>query len=85
MFKLLFKKSAEKELRGISRPFINQVLGRVEKLTLDPRPAGYEKLKGDGRLYRIRQGDYRVIYEVYDPEKIIKIIKIGHRREIYSD
>ena len=82
--KILFKRSAEKELRQISQPFLAQIIERIEILSSDPRPAGIQMLKGEGRYFRIRQGDYRIIYEVDDIQKEITIIKIGHHREVYN-
>jgi len=50
---------------------------------MDPRPPGNEKLRGEDQLYRVRQGDYRVIYTIKDAELLVLIITIGHRREVY--
>ena len=50
---------------------------------MDPRPLGCEKLSGHEDRYRVRQGDYRVVYAVDDAEKMVLIVKIGHRREVY--
>ena len=59
-----------------------RILERIRTLAVDPRPAGCEKLSGQER-YRIRQGDYRIIYEVEDARLIVLVVKVGHRREIY--
>ena len=84
LYKLIFKASVEKEIRKISAPEITNILHKVESLSANPRPYGIQVLKGDNRYYRIRQGDYRIIYEINDPELIVRIIKIGHRRDVYE-
>ncbi len=83
-FKLFFKASAEKELRRVSQPHLAKIIHKIESLSHHPRPAGVQMLRGDNRYYRLRQGDYRIIYEIADEEKMITIIKIGHRREVYE-
>ncbi len=83
-YKVFFKQSAEKELRRISRPYLNRVVAKIRALSHEPRPFGTQMLKGDTRYFRIRQGDYRIIYEVDDMKREITIIKIGHRREVYG-
>jgi mRNA interferase RelE/StbE len=57
---------------------------RIRGLADDPRPPGSETLSGEDR-YRLRQGDYRVIYAIDDDRRIVEIVKIGHRREVYRD
>ena len=81
-YKLFFRKSAFKELEGIPSVFLKSILTRIEFLSEDPRPQGCLKLSTK-ELYRLRQGDYRIIYSVDEDEKTITITKIGHRREVY--
>ena len=81
-YELRFKPSVAKDLRGIPKPDITRILGRCEALRDDPRPPGSEKLSGDEK-YRIRQGDYRVLYTTNDREVIVEVVKIGNRREVY--
>ncbi len=83
-YNLFFKKSAEKELRKISAPYLQKNMPRIQTLSKDPRPNASQMLKGESRYYRIRQGDYRIIYEVDDGQETVTIIKIGHRREVYD-
>ena len=83
-YKILFKRSAEKELRHIPPPDLKKVIEKISSLAEHPRPHGAQLLKGDERYYRIRQGDYRIIYEVKDSANEVTIIKIGHRREVYD-
>lgn len=80
---LAFSKHAIKELENINEPFYTKIKEAIFSLTENPRPVGYKKLKGrDG--YRIRVGDYRVIYEIFDTELMIDIITLGHRKDIYE-
>lgn len=82
-YKLRWKLSAEKELRGLPRDAIARLVGMAEALTESPNPPGSRKLIGADQTYRIRVGDYRMIYEVKDRELLIHIIRVGHRREVY--
>ena len=81
-YRLLIKPSAVKELETLPRKDRQRVVARIRALAADPRPAGCEKLAGQD-LYRVRQGDYRVLYSIADTERSIVVIKIGHRREVY--
>lgn len=81
-YKILIRRSAADELGRIPKKDLRRVVARIEKLVVDPRPEGCEKLSGQER-YRIRQGDYRIIYSVDDAVRTIEIVKIGHRSEIY--
>ncbi len=83
-YSLFFKRSAEKELRKIPSQYLAKIMSRIHTLSRDPRPQGVQFLKGEGRYYRLRQGDYRIVYEVDDVHKIVTVIKIGHRREVYD-
>jgi mRNA interferase RelE/StbE len=83
-YKLSVKRSAEKELRKIPRSDLRRVIETIQALTRDSRPHGVRLLKGPERHWRVRQGDYRIIYEVDDAAHHITIIKVGHRREIYD-
>ena len=80
-YSLLIKKSAERELRALPKKDLRRVVERIRGLAHTPRPHGNEKLSGQER-YRIRQGDYRVVYAIDDEARMIEIIKIGHRREV---
>jgi mRNA interferase RelE/StbE len=81
-YSLLVKKSAERELRAIPKPDLRRVMDRIKELAHNPRPPRGEKLSGQDQ-YRIRQGDYRVVYTVDDAERTVEIVKVGHRREVY--
>lgn len=83
-YKLLFKKSVAKDLRQIPKQDVAAILQRIEVLAAHPRPHGSEKLSGQER-YRVRQGVYRIIYEIIDEQLVITVIRIGHRREVYKN
>jgi mRNA interferase RelE/StbE len=70
-----------KDLRGIPKRGLTRILRRIERLADDPRPRGCEKLSGQGR-YRIRQGQYRIPYEMRDDVLIVTVVKVGHRRDV---
>jgi mRNA interferase RelE/StbE len=81
-YRLLFKKSVTKDLRPIPKIDIARILKRIETLSADPRSPGCEKLSGQER-YRIRQGTYRIIYEIEDDTLIVVVVRVGHRGEVY--
>lgn len=82
-YKLLIKKSAAKELEAIPRKKDRQRLVRkIDSLARDPRPPGCKKLSGSER-YRVRQGPYRIVYEIQDLQLIVYVVKIGDRKSVY--
>jgi mRNA interferase RelE/StbE len=81
-FELRFKPSVAKDLLGIPRGDVQRILARIEALRSDPRPTGCEKLSGQ-EYYRVRQGQYRILYRVADTELVVEVVKVGHRREVY--
>ena len=84
-YKLRFKTSAEKELRCISKPHLIRIIQKIEGLSHQPRPHGAQMLKGEGRYYRLRQGDYRIVYEIDEPTKVVMIFLVRHRRDAYQE
>jgi mRNA interferase RelE/StbE len=78
-----FKPSVEKDLRPLSKTLVTRVMERIERLKTDPFPRQAIKLSGTERLYRIRVGDYRIVYEVDTQAKQIMVHYIRHRREVY--
>jgi mRNA interferase RelE/StbE len=83
-YRLVFKQSVAKDLRGIPNEDVARILERIEMLAVDPRPAGSEKLSGQDR-YRARQGVYRIIYTVDNEERTVLVVKVGHRRDVYRN
>ena len=76
--------SAEKELHALPTKVISRVLARLERLAVSPRPPGCKKLKGGDTQWRIRVGDYRIVYEIDDTAKTVDVTRIGHRRRVYD-
>jgi len=81
-YSLVFKTSVAKDLRQLPNNDVAAILHRIESLTEEPRPKGCEKLSGQEK-YRIRQGVYRIVYEIADTQLVVTVVKIGHRRDVY--
>jgi mRNA interferase RelE/StbE len=81
-YKLIFKKSVAKDLRSIPKKDVARILVCFEELAENPLGPGCEKLSGKER-YRMRQGIYRIIYEIQDDVLVVVVVKIGHRRDVY--
>jgi len=84
-YTITFARSARKELEKLPPPISKRILVRIEALAANPRPAGSLKLKGEDRLWRIRVGDYRVIYEICVRELIVDVSIVRHRKDVYRD
>ena len=83
-YKILIKTSAGKELAEVgSKADREKLVARVQGLAANPRPHGSEKLAGYADRYRVRQGNYRVIYLINDEASVVTIYKIGHRKDVY--
>ena len=83
-YKVLMAKSALKELYEIPKKNLERILLRIGQLSQDPRGRRLEKLSSRRESYRLRQGDYRIVYSVNDKDRIVDVSKIGHRKEIYK-
>jgi mRNA interferase RelE/StbE len=84
MYAITIGQSALKELQRLQKPTVKKIEKAINGLAINPRPSGVKKLKGNIEdLYRIRSGDYRVVYSIEDEIKVIDIRKIGHRKDIY--
>ena len=81
-YELVFKKSVAKDLREFPKADVKRILQRIRSLADDPRPAGCDKLSGQER-YRLRQGVYRIVYEIDDGVLTVLVVKVGHRRDVY--
>jgi mRNA interferase RelE/StbE len=81
-YDLVFRKSVAKDLRGLPKRDVKRIMQRILSLADEPRPAGCEQLSSQQR-YRVRQGVYRIIYEIVDARLVVLVVKIGHRREVY--
>lgn len=81
-YSILFTRSAAKELERVPTKDRHRIVTRIGALADNPRPVGAEKLSGDDK-YRIRQGDYCILYEIVDADLIVTVVRIGNRREVY--
>jgi mRNA interferase RelE/StbE len=83
-YKLLIKKTAAKELEAIAgKKDRGRITQRILALADNPRPVGVEKLSGINEKYRIRQGDFRILYEIQDAILVVYVVRIGDRKEVY--
>ncbi len=85
MYQIEFTKGATKQLNKLPTNIKERIDIIILDLATEPRPDGVKKLKVDENSYRIRVGDYRVIYEIYDDILLISVVKVGHRSKIYKD
>jgi mRNA interferase RelE/StbE len=76
--------AAARQLKKIDRRVLSQIAGKIDSLASEPRPHGCEKLSGYDNLYRVRVGDYRIIYGVEDRLVLVIVLKVGNRAEIYQ-
>ena len=83
-YRVTLKSSAEKEFFRLPDTVSTRIIPRIRALATDPRPQGSKKLRGGTDDWRIRIGDYRVIYAIDDEEKKVKVTRIAHRREVYK-
>ena len=81
-YRLEVKRTAVKEIGALPKTDCRRVVAKIQLLARDPRPHGCEKLSG-AEKYRVRQGDYRILYEIDDAAKLVTVVKVGNRREIY--
>jgi mRNA interferase RelE/StbE len=82
-YRLAIKDSVAKDFRAIPNADVARILVRIKSLSEDPRPSGCEKLSGLER-YRLRQGKYRILYEIDDSKRVATVVKVGHRRDVYQ-
>ncbi|MCC2605537.1 type II toxin-antitoxin system RelE family toxin [Planctobacterium marinum] len=82
-YKVTFKKSVSKDFKSIPNKDVKKILDAIERLTEDPRGEGCKKLSGSEH-YRVRQGLYRIIYEIRDQVLIINVVKVAHRSKVYK-
>jgi mRNA interferase RelE/StbE len=83
-YRVALTSSAAKELRELSGQLIARIVPRLENLASNPRPPGCKKLQGGDREWRIRVGDYRVVYTIDDATLLVDVTRIRHRREVYE-
>ncbi len=84
-YKVEILKDALKQLKKLSSELQERIKLKIDDLATEPRPKGVKKLKGKENAYRIRVGDYRVIYDIFDDILLVNVVEIGHRSKIYKD
>jgi len=82
-YTITFAQSARKDLERLSASIVNRVFPKIEVPAQNPRPSGCRKLQGVENLWRIRVGDYRVVYQVFDEELVVDIVAVRHRSKAY--
>ena len=83
MYELLIERTAERDLKSLPATLFDRIIPRIKALAEIPRPSGCHKLSGSKNDWRIRIGDYRVLYEIDDARKRVRIFRVRHRREVY--
>jgi len=83
-YKVFIKPSAKKELESLPQNDLKKIVEKIKNLAIDPRNYGAEKLSVEDK-YRIRQGNYRIVYSIEDDKLIVIVVKIGHRRDVYKN
>jgi len=83
MYRVLLERRAEKDLTRLSPEIHDRVIVAIQALAVNPRPPGCRKLAGSKHDWRIRVGDYRVIYEIADGIRVVRVNRVRHRREVY--
>ncbi|MHB8646936.1 MAG: type II toxin-antitoxin system RelE family toxin [Thermomicrobiales bacterium] len=82
-YEVRFSSAAERHISKLPQAVRPLIVARAEALADGPRPHGVEKMSGEENAYRIRVGDYRIIYEIHDAVLIVVVVRVGHRREVY--
>jgi len=85
MYKILIKKSALKELENVPKIFRVKIISKIDELANDPRPSGVRKLENALDTYRVRAGNYRIIYKIEDDQLLIEVIKVANRKDAYRN
>ena len=85
LFSIQWRNSTRKDIRSLPRQEVARVVEAVGELAKDPLPHGSHKLAGSERTYRIRVGDYRVVYEVFSDSRIVEVQRVRHRKDVYRE
>jgi mRNA interferase RelE/StbE len=81
-YRLFIKPSAGKEIEALPKRDRRRIVAKITSLSGDPRPPGCEKLSGHDQ-FRLRQGNYRILYEIQDLDLVVVVVRVGHRRDVY--
>ena len=82
-YRVEWKNTALRELKQLDRQVLQRLVTAAEGIASDPRPVGARKLTGSDHTYRIRVGDYRIVYEIRDDDGLVEIVRVRHRRDAY--
>ncbi len=85
MYSIVIKKSAQKAIDNLPKKIADTLVLKINALKESPRPDGYKKLVGGINKYRIKSGDYRVVYSIFDDTLIIEVIRVAHRKDVYRN
>ncbi|PSL19866.1 type II toxin-antitoxin system RelE family toxin [Dyadobacter jiangsuensis] len=85
MYKVSIKNSALKEIQQIPKDFRIKIIETIDSLANNPRPGGVKKLENFRNSYRVRVGQYRIVYEIEDRQLVVEVIKVGNRKEVYRN
>lgn len=83
-YKVTIRKNVAKAIKKLPKATIKAVLSKIKALYTDPRPEGCKKLIGTENLWRIRSGDYRIVYSIEDEQLMVEVVRVRHRKEVYE-
>ncbi|MEH2239311.1 type II toxin-antitoxin system RelE family toxin [Nostoc sp.] len=84
-YEVKFTKGARKMFKKLSQELQDRIEPKIDELAIEPRPNGVKKLQSEENTYRIRVGDYRVIYDIFDDVLLVNVIDVGHRSKVYKN
>lgn len=84
-YEIQISKSASKQIKKLPSEIQERIQVKIDSLAVEPRPDGIKKLKGRENGYRIRVGDYRIVYDIFDDVLLITVVEVGHRSSVYKD
>ena len=82
-YRVEFAPHAQRQFGALPKDIQRRLQSRIDVLIDHPRPSGIQKLKGSGNTFRLRVGDYRIVYEIYDDILLVLVVQVGHRRDVY--
>jgi mRNA interferase RelE/StbE len=83
-YKVIIKRTAQKEIKSLPKSVIKKVVIKIQDLTNNPRPSGSKKIVGTSDTWRVRVGNYRIIYDVFDEVLVVEVIAVRHRKDAYK-
>jgi len=83
VYEVYLERAAERDVKRLSASVFQRIISHIRALSEDPRPSGCRKITGSKSDWRIRIGEYRVIYEIDEKKKVVRVFRVSHRREVY--